>query len=513
MFHVESKAAVELRKKDATRALVYAPDRGDSQSIYHFGIQYSSNQPPIFTKPSWRRDMTPEELTKVEEQAYFQWMQTVAEAQQEYQQQQEERDANEVGVPKINMYERNIEVWRQLWRVIERCSVLVHLADARCPLLHLSDNLITHITRDRPSKRIVVVLTKADLVDKSRVQAWVEYLESRYDGKISVLAYSMEDPETSNAVLMRTIGAASATIAVDEKEVSVREDEQDALIVGFVGEPNVGKSSLLNSLFGRKLVSVSATPGHTKHLQTHFFERAELLERGDEFSKVVMCDCPGVVFPRFNVPLSLQILFGSFPIAQTREPFSAVRFIAENCLPYLHEIYKLRPVEDDDGGALYSGDVVCVEATVFNAVLLCCCVRLVAVHAVRVVRDAARVPRERRQVRRAPVGEPHPARYAQWEESRAVVPATSLAASYLRGRARGECTVVAGYENEEEQLEFWGSEPASVPRGEIGEDHADEGPLSGVVRPERYDEKVDRAFQREVFKKSQEAGGHQGVIV
>lgn len=381
MFHVESKAAVEARKKDATRALEYAPDRGDSQSIYHFGIQHPANQPPIFTKPSWRRDMTPEELTHVEEQAYLQWMQSVADAQQEHQHQQQQ-EANEIGVPKINMYERNIEVWRQLWRVTERCSVLVHLVDARCPLLHLSDRLITHITRDQPSKRIVIVLTKADLVDKSRVRTWVEYLETRYEHKVSVLAYSMEDPETSNAILMRTIGAASATIPVDEREVSAREDEQDALIVGFVGEPNVGKSSLLNSLFGRKLVSVSATPGHTKHLQTHFFERAELLERGNEFSKVVMCDCPGVVFPRFNVPLSLQILFGSFPIAQTREPFSAVRFIAENCLPSLHEIYKLRPVEDDDGGALCRVAYMRCCCLCDDVVVDCVVCRLVAVHAV-----------------------------------------------------------------------------------------------------------------------------------
>lgn len=350
MFHAESRAAVDARKKDATRALEYASDRGDSQAIYRYGIQDASKQPPIFTKPSWRRDMTPDELADVEAQAYLRWTESLAAAQQQ-------QTSDDSSVTKINMFERNLEVWRQLWRVIDRSSVLVHLADARCPLLHLSDRLIAYIRDERPSKRVVIVLTKADLVSPDRVAAWVAYLEQRYDHAVPVLAYRMDAPEVSNAALVRLVGAASAAVPIDEREVPARDDERDALVIGFVGEPNVGKSSLLNSLFDRKLVSVSATPGHTKHLQTHFFDRPELLDvlnqatagGGSVYERAVVCDCPGVVFPRFDVPIALQILFGSFPIAQTREPFSAVRFIAENCQPPLHELYKLKPVEDDDG--------------------------------------------------------------------------------------------------------------------------------------------------------------------
>ncbi|KAG7386454.1 hypothetical protein PHYPSEUDO_000283 [Phytophthora pseudosyringae] len=340
IFRKESKAAIDARKKDATRGLVYAEDRGDSQSIYAYGIQDPINQPRILTKPKWSRDMTPEELNGVDDRAFKEWAEYL-----------EQEATNREDGAQLNLYERNLEVWRQLWRVIERSSVLVHLADARCPLLHISDQLMTHIRTKFLWKRMVLVITKTDLVAKDRVEQWSTYLQARYGHDIPVLAYSRDNVDESNATLMRTIGRVSACIehhGLDD-DPSAEDSQKDTLTIGFVGEPNVGKSSLLNSLFDRKLVSVSATPGHTKHLQTHYYERVEMLERTvGAVSRALVCDCPGVVFPRFNVPVLLQILFGSFPIAQTREPFSAVRFIAENCVPHLHEVYKLKPVEEDD---------------------------------------------------------------------------------------------------------------------------------------------------------------------
>lgn len=89
------------------------------------------------------------------------------------------------------------------------------------------------------------------------------------------------------------------------------------LTVGCVGFPNVGKSSLMNALMGKKVVSVSKTPGHTKHFQTIFLT-----------NNVRLCDCPGLVFPS-SVPRKLQVLIGSYPIAQLREPFAAIKYLAE----------------------------------------------------------------------------------------------------------------------------------------------------------------------------------------
>ena len=83
--------------------------------------------------------------------------------------------------------------------------------------------------------------------------------------------------------------------------------------VGLVGHPNVGKTSLLNALVGRKVASVSHTPGHTKHLQS--WQLTPHLE---------VLDCPGLVFPvggsvvagKDVAPRHVYETCGLYPIAQ-----------------------------------------------------------------------------------------------------------------------------------------------------------------------------------------------------
>ena len=77
--------------------------------------------------------------------------------------------------------------------------------------------------------------------------------------------------------------------------------------IGLIGHPNVGKSSVLNALAGKKIVSVSHTPGHTKRLQSIMIA-----------PEICICDCPGLVFPFAGVPKYLQELSGLYPYSQVR---------------------------------------------------------------------------------------------------------------------------------------------------------------------------------------------------
>jgi large subunit GTPase 1 len=65
-------------------------------------------------------------------------------------------------------------------------------------------------------------------------------------------------------------------------------EKGERLMVGMIGYPNVGKSSVINVLCGKKLVGVANRPGKTKHFQT--------LNLSDD---ICLCDCPGLVFPSF----------------------------------------------------------------------------------------------------------------------------------------------------------------------------------------------------------------------
>lgn len=114
------------------------------------------------------------------------------------------------------------------------------------------------------------------------------------------------------------------------------------LSIGCMGHPNVGKSSLMNAIMGKKVVSVSKTPGHTKHFQTIFLT-----------PNVKLCDCPGLVFPS-KVPKMLQVLMGCFPIAQLREPYGSIKYLAEHL-----DLPKLLRIDHPDGDDTWSAMDVC----------------------------------------------------------------------------------------------------------------------------------------------------------
>lgn len=381
-------------------------------------------------KPRWRMEgMTAKEVQSNEESVFANWLETI--------------DASNAGMPspeslklfteKIpvkdlprpradecllpSLFERNVQVYRQLWRVMDRSQIVLVLLDSRCPLLHLPAALERYLQRFA-RRRVILVLTKRDIVGNEVAQGWKDYLESKYEewpvvatesyarlerlegqgtwclyyirvslylakltihqrrsmtgSRTRLTPYLSESSRKDLIAAIRQVHAKLLTPppaiqqdtdkleaweapcssdvdwsslerhvenhgseAVEEQTFGGSESSATALTVGLIGQPNVGKSSLLNALVGSKVVRASRTPGKTKTFQTHQLGQSGLQ----------LCDCPGLVFPS-QAGQELQVLGSILPISQVQAVTTVVRYLAAH-LP-LEEILQLEFPPNDD---------------------------------------------------------------------------------------------------------------------------------------------------------------------
>ncbi|KAJ2789196.1 hypothetical protein H4R21_006804, partial [Coemansia helicoidea] len=152
--------------------------------------------------------------------------------------------------------------------------------------------------------------------------------------------------------------APAELVSVLMRECPQLADEKSGgkLVVGLVGYPNVGKSSTINALVGSKRVNVGAMPGKTKHFQTVHLT-----------SDVVLCDCPGLVFPTFATTKADMVCNGVLPIDQLRE-FSGPSGLVAARIPkwVLEATYGIavhaRPVEEGGSGVPSASELLAAYA-------------------------------------------------------------------------------------------------------------------------------------------------------
>ncbi|GLB42893.1 putative 50S ribosome-binding GTPase [Lyophyllum shimeji] len=166
---------------------------------------------------------------------------------------------------------------KTLHKVIDQSDIIILVLDARDPE-GCRSRLVEEEVRRRESegKRLVFVLNKIDLIPRSNAQQWLKHLRHSTP-TLPFLSSSSSQHQRTNI--------SSSTAPALLKLLKAYKPKAGSVTVGVVGYPNVGKSSLINSLKRSKVCAVAAQPGHTKELQS------VQLERG---MRVV--DSPGVVF-------------------------------------------------------------------------------------------------------------------------------------------------------------------------------------------------------------------------
>lgn len=83
----------------------------------------------------------------------------------------------------LTPFEKNLEVWKQLWRVLERSHIIVQILDARNPLLFRSTDLEKYageiVSTDGSKKTCLLVINKADYLTPSARRMWAEYFDAK----------------------------------------------------------------------------------------------------------------------------------------------------------------------------------------------------------------------------------------------------------------------------------------------------------------------------------------------
>eukprot|EP00435_Cladocopium_sp_Y103_P027552 s187_g6.t2 len=180
IFAAESSLNVNRRIRNAAVPLGCAveDDAAVVEELTLQGMDLERSRKLMPRRPAWSYEISSGRLHHREAQSFKQWLADVQDLIQA-----------RGGYPPA--YETNLQVWRQLWRVLERCHVAVCVIDARHPLLHLPPALIFHVSRTL-RKPLLVVLNKLDAVSEENAICWAEALK-RIPGVAAVLGYSKED--------------------------------------------------------------------------------------------------------------------------------------------------------------------------------------------------------------------------------------------------------------------------------------------------------------------------------
>ncbi len=161
---------------------------------------------------------------------------------------------------------------RQMEKSINSIDIIVEILDSRIP--YSSQNPV--LRKIGKHKNRIYILNKEDLADEALTKQWVRNFTDKGAEAISINTKTNKTKEKLERFLQDYFDSGKPKIKFGKPRLM------------FVGVPNVGKSSVINILFGKNIAKAEDRPGVTRGKQWFTTDQYELL------------DMPGVLWPKFE---------------------------------------------------------------------------------------------------------------------------------------------------------------------------------------------------------------------
>ncbi|KAM7383134.1 hypothetical protein PAMP_002816 [Pampus punctatissimus] len=207
-------------------------------------------------------------------------------------------------------------IWGELYKVIDSSDVIIQVLDARDPMGTRSKSIEAYLKKEKSWKHLIFVLNKCDLIPTWVTKRWVALLSQEYPTLAFHASLTNSFGKGSLIQLLRQFGK----LHTDKKQISV----------GFIGYPNVGKSSVINTLRSKKVCNVAPLAGETK-----VWQYITLMRR------IFLIDCPGVVYPSEDSESDI-VLKGVVQVEKIKNPEEHIGAVLERAKPeYIQKTYRI----------------------------------------------------------------------------------------------------------------------------------------------------------------------------